>query len=197
MSRLAAALTLLAPTWAMAAPIAPAGSDPSGAGPQSLALYASAGTPAAAVGADARLGATVLGLELGGVLPGALRPEIHVRWPLRAGPALFAPRLAVAYSWALSADFAGLPSDSALELAPGLVASWQAERWAVFLDGGELGLTNLRRKQQTRLFATVACGVRLALSARVSLATHVGALLGKVEWAPAAGLTVAWEPGGQ
>jgi len=179
---------------AFAAPVAPVGSDPAGAGLPwtGVALYGTAGAPANGVGLDLGLGRTVLGAEVAWMYPGALRPELHARWPFELGSLTLAPRFSLAYGLTLTDLFSGLPSDSGAEAATGLVASLPLGRTAVFLDAGALLFSDLVEKRQLRLFGTLAGGVRYSLNDSVAVAGHLGTLASAHRFGLTGGLTVSY-----
>jgi hypothetical protein len=185
-------LATAGPLWA--APVAPAGADPTGAAPPegAIAFYGTAGIPVLGAGADTALGTAVLGLELSAVTPGAIRPEAHLRWPVAMGRWLVAPRLSVAWSGA-AIDSSSGPTQSTLEAAGGLIAAYRLPSWGFFLDGGPLWLSNLELKEQMRLYFSLAGGARWQLEERLALAVHAGALF--TRWqrrAPFVGLTASY-----
>jgi hypothetical protein len=181
------------PVVANAAPVAPMGSDPSGFSPASgaLALYGTAGLPAGGVGADLGLWRTQAGIEATVVAPGALRTEVHARWPFSPSSLVLGPRLSLAYSVPLRERFQGIPADPGGEVGMGFFASCPLARVRLFVDVGALAFSDLAIKQKVRLFGTAAAGVSIPITSRIVLAAHGGALYTRRRLAPAVGLTVS------
>ncbi|MFN7135461.1 MAG: hypothetical protein ACK4N5_25540 [Myxococcales bacterium] len=190
---------LLLPAVALAAPITPSGSDPSGGGPGYLRLapYAVLGVPAAGVGVDLGLGRTRVGAEASYLWPGAVRPELHARVAFEPGNVTLAPRLAVGWTLPVRRDFHAAPAEATVELAPGFIAAYRDEVVTPFLDLGLLGLWVPGLKQKTRLYTTVAIGARLPVNERWSVFAHAGGVFSRTSYGPSAAVGAAWTPAGR
>ncbi len=181
---------LLGASSAAANPIAP-GPNPLELGPPGLELQASAGAPGSGLGLEARTRLPfAAALELGAVIPGALRPEASLRFPFSLGPVRLAPRIAVAYSAPFS-DFTGMPSAREGELQLAACVGLPLHGWSLFADVGSLALWNFAEKQKARIYGTAALGAGLSLGS-FDFALHVGSLYNAYRFSPAAGLAAGW-----
>ncbi len=183
---------------ALAAPVAPAGASPAGPVPEhGVDLYLAPAAPALAAGVEVGLGRTAIGVELAWIWLGALRPEVHARWPCRLGKLVVAPHVSVAYALAAH-EFDRAPAQNTLEGGTGVLAAWVPGPLSVFADGGALGLYDLQFKAHVRVFGTFAFGMGLRASERVAVSGWIGALTSRGVLAPAGGviLSLALRTGG-
>lgn len=182
------ALALPAASWA--GPVAASGAAPASPAPaRGVDLYLIPGAPAAGAGAEVGLGGFALGTELAWLWPGALRPELHVRWPFALGSTVLSPHLSTAFSLAGN-SFGSAPAASTLEVGAGLTAGVALGRFTPLLDLGVLGVFDPRYRSHARFFTVGSAGLQFQATSRIGLGGWVGTLASVGRFAPAGGIWV-------